>query len=192
MSSPNDHHPHTDNYQMEPARWATGRNVLMFAALVAVIACVAGYIQDPTRFFRSYIVAFAYTAVIGLGAFFFVMVQYLSGSAWSVTVRRIMENIMVTLPFGALLFIPVALGLKDIYSWTNADPGGARHGADSEVGLSFAELLHAAHLRFLRAVVAVDFLDLSPIHQAGHAISRSARCTSPRDGARRDCSWSSW
>lgn len=111
---------HTDNYQMDPARWSAGRNVLMFAALVAVVACVAGYIQDPTRFFRSYIVAFAFTAATGLGAFFFVMVQYLSGSAWSVTVRRIMENIMVTLPFGALLFIPVALGLKDIYSWTNA------------------------------------------------------------------------
>ncbi len=92
----------------------------MFAALVAVVACVAGYIQDPTRFFRSYMVAFAFTAAIGLGAFFFVMVQFLSGSAWSVTVRRIMENIMVTLPVGALLFIPVAFGLKDIYSWTNA------------------------------------------------------------------------
>jgi hypothetical protein len=109
-----------DNYQMDPARWAAGRNALAFAALVAVIACVAGYILDPTRFFRSYVVAFAFTATTGLGAFFFVMVQYLSGSAWSVTVRRIMENIMVTLPFGALLFIPVALGLKDIYSWTNA------------------------------------------------------------------------
>ncbi len=72
-------------------------------------------------------VAFAFTAATGLGAFFFVMVQYLTGSAWSVTVRRIMENIMITLPVGALLFIPIAFGLKDIYSWTDtamvaADP----------------------------------------------------------------------
>ena len=105
---------------MEPARWAAGRNVLMFAALVAVIACVAGYIQDPTRFFRSYMVAFAYTAAIGLGAFFFVMVQYLQrfgverhGAAHhgkhhgDAAVRRAVVH-------------PVALGLKDIYSWTNA------------------------------------------------------------------------
>ena len=28
------------------------------------------------------------------------MVQFLSGSAWSVTMRRIMENIMITLPVG--------------------------------------------------------------------------------------------
>ena len=46
------------------------------------------------------------------------MVQFLTGSAWSVTVRRIMENIMVTLPVGAVLFIPIAIGLDQIYQWT--------------------------------------------------------------------------
>ena len=83
--------------------------------------CALGYIQEPERFFHSYLIAFVYTAVIGLGAFFFVMIQFLSGSAWSVTVRRIMENIMVTLPFCALLFIPIAFGLKYIYSWTDVN-----------------------------------------------------------------------
>ena len=33
--------------------------------------------------------------------------------------RRIMENVMITLPVGLLLFIPVAIGLNDIYPWTN-------------------------------------------------------------------------
>jgi hypothetical protein len=36
-----------------------------------------------------------------------------------VVLRRIMENIMMTLPVGALLFIPIAFGLKYIYPWTN-------------------------------------------------------------------------
>jgi hypothetical protein len=115
------------SYQMEAARWSTGRNVLAFAALVAILLCAFGYWQNPERFFRSYMVAFAFTAATGIGAFFFVMVQYLTGSAWSVTVRRIMENIMITLPVGALLFIPIAFGLKSIYSWADramvlADP----------------------------------------------------------------------
>lgn len=112
-------HGQTDSYQLEVNRWSAGRNVLAFVALVAVIACAAGYLQNPARFFESYIVAFAFVAATGLGAFFFVMVQFLSGSAWSVTVRRIMENIMFTLPFCAILFIPVVLGLKDIYPWMN-------------------------------------------------------------------------
>jgi hypothetical protein len=107
------------SYQLESARWSTGRNVLALAALISIVACIAGYIQDPDRFFRSYLVAFAYTCAIGLGAFFFVMVQYLTGSAWSVTVRRIMENLMITLPAGALLFVPLAFGLHHVYPWTN-------------------------------------------------------------------------
>lgn len=114
-----------DNYQMEASRWSAGRNVLAFLFLIGLVGCAAAYVQEPARLYRSWIVAFAFVAAPGLGAFFFVMVQFLTGSAWSVTVRRIMENIMYTLPFGALLFIPVALGLKDIYSWTNASAFGA-------------------------------------------------------------------
>ncbi len=112
-------HTQQDNYQMEASRWAKGRNTLMLAALISVAACVAGGISDPARFRQSYLIAFAYVAAAGLGAFFFVMVQYLTGSAWSVTMRRIMENIMVTLPACAILFLPIAFGLKDIYPWMN-------------------------------------------------------------------------
>lgn len=112
-------HTHQDNYQMEAARWTKGRNTLMLAALISIVACVAGYLTDPVRFHQSYIVAFSFVAATGLGAFFFVMVQYLTGSAWSVTMRRIMENIMFTLPAGVFLFIPIAFGLKDIYPWMN-------------------------------------------------------------------------
>jgi hypothetical protein len=108
-----------DNYQMDISTWNTGRNVLVFAALLGIIGCIAGYVTNPARLFQSYIVAFAYTTLIGLGAFFFVMIQFLTGSAWSVTMRRIMENVMITLPVGLLLFIPVAIGLNDIYPWTN-------------------------------------------------------------------------
>ena len=117
------HTPHhaasADHYQLEISRWSAGRNVLVFVALAGIIACIAGYVTDPARLFQSYTVAFAFTSMIGLGAFFFVMIQFLTGSAWSVTMRRIMENIMITLPAGLILFIPIALGLREIYPWTN-------------------------------------------------------------------------
>src|SRR5712671_3749872 len=114
------HRTVADNYQLEIGRWTTGRNVLVFAALLGIIACVAGYFTNPARLFQSYMVAFAYTTLIGLGAFFFVMIQFLTGSAWSVTMRRIMENIMITLPVGLLLFVPIAFGLNHIYPWTSS------------------------------------------------------------------------
>jgi hypothetical protein len=114
------HHP-ADNYQLENSRWSAGRNTLFLAVIISVALCVLGYIQDPERFFRSYTVAFAFTSAIGLGSFFFVMAMYLSGSAASVTVRRIMENIMITLPVGAILFLPLIFGLKHVYPWTHPD-----------------------------------------------------------------------
>jgi hypothetical protein len=120
MSQTHSHHETAvDNYQLEIGRWTTGRNVLVFAALLGIIGCIAGYITNPARLYESYIVAFAFTSLIGLGAFFFVMIQFLTGSAWSVTMRRIMENIMITLPVGLLLFIPVAMGIREIYPWAN-------------------------------------------------------------------------
>ena len=117
-----EHHPtttHAETYQMEDSRWTAGRNTLAFVALASILACIAGYAMNSERFFQSYMVAFAFTTFIGLGAFFFVMVQFLTGSAWSVTMRRIMENVMITLPMGLILFIPILFGLKDIYPWTD-------------------------------------------------------------------------
>lgn len=119
MSHSHSHSTTVDSYTIDSSRWTAGRNVLVFILLVGVIGCAVGYLLDPARFFRSYLIAFSYTSLVGLGAFFFVMVQYLTGSAWSVTMRRIMENIMTTLPFGLLLFVPVAFGLKYLYPWTD-------------------------------------------------------------------------
>lgn len=116
---PYPHHHGKDNYQLETRRWSAGRNALVFASLVSVILCVLGYLQNPERFFQSYLVAFGFTSAIGLGAFFFVMAMYMSGSAASVTVRRIMENVMITLPVGAILFLPLIFGLKHVYPWTS-------------------------------------------------------------------------
>lgn len=108
-----------EEFHMESARWATGRNALMLAALVSVAASVGGYFTDTDRFMQSYLVAFVFTTVIGLGALFFTQVQYLSGSAWSVVIRRVMENLMWVLPMGAILFIPIALNLDTLYPWTD-------------------------------------------------------------------------
>jgi len=109
----------TETYQMEGARYAAGRNAFAFLALLGIVASLAGYFTNPARFFHSYLVAFGYTTAIGIAALFFVMVQYLTGSAWSVTMRRIMENVMSTLPVGAILVIPVLIGATYIYPWTD-------------------------------------------------------------------------
>lgn len=113
------HHDLADSYQLPEAKWLKGRNTLLLVALLSWAALAAGYFTDQDRFFESYLVAFCFGAFTLLGCMFFVFVQYLTGSAWSVSVRRFMENIMVSVPAGFLLFIPVILGAPHLYSWTN-------------------------------------------------------------------------
>ena len=114
-------HRHRESFYLEPALWERGRNLLMFIGLVALAACAAGAFANPARFRQSWLFALVTAVTIILGGSFFVMIQYLTGSAWSVTVRRLMENMMVTIPAGALLFIPIALGLHDLYQWSHPD-----------------------------------------------------------------------
>jgi hypothetical protein len=45
------------------------------------------------------------------------MIQQLTGGAWTMLVRRIFEAQMKSLPLLALLFVPIACGLPQIYLW---------------------------------------------------------------------------
>jgi len=69
----------------------------------------------------AYLVAYVFFLTLALGALFFVMMSHLTGSAWSVTMRRISENVMVTIPSGAVLFLPIAFGLGSLYAWARPE-----------------------------------------------------------------------
>ncbi len=73
------------------------------------------------QFYFSWLVAYLYFLSIALGALFFVLVHTVTRAAWGVTLRRVVENVMATLPVFALLFVPIWLGRHDIYEWMHAD-----------------------------------------------------------------------
>ena len=109
-----------DSYILKPELWQRVRNTLAFAALVGWIALGTGFALNREQFHFSYLVAFAFCISITLGALFYVQVQHLTGSAWSVTVRRLMETLMRTIPAGLVLFIPIAFGIHTVYEWSHA------------------------------------------------------------------------
>jgi len=70
----------------------------------------------------SYLVGYMGVLGICLGALFFTMIQHITRAGWSVTVRRVTENIAGTLPFMLLLFIPIVVGFDEIYHhWTSEE-----------------------------------------------------------------------
>lgn len=115
-------HP-SESYYLPAASWTKVRNGIVFVALAGWVAALAGYILDPKSFFSSYLISFLFFVSTAIGATFYVMLQHVTGSAWSVTVRRLMENLMKTLPLFLILFIPIALGIHDLYEWSH--PGAA-------------------------------------------------------------------
>lgn len=88
---------------------------------VALIACVAGASADPDQFFRSYLLAFLFWNGIAVGSLAILMLQYLTGGAWGIAIRRALEAATRTLPLTALAFLPVAFGMHRLYEWTHAD-----------------------------------------------------------------------
>jgi hypothetical protein len=109
------------HWRLDAATWTNGRNILAFLALLSWAGVIAGWVLDPKAFYQSYLVGFLMATGIVLGALFYVMVQFLTGSAWSVPMRRIAENLMATAPVLALLFVPVALGIHSLYEWSHTE-----------------------------------------------------------------------
>lgn len=87
---------------------------------------VSGHARE--MFFQTYLVAYVFWVSVALGCLGWLMIQYLGGATWGLIIRRILESGASTLLPLAVLFIPVIVGLRDIYHWTN--PAGI---ADEEV-----------------------------------------------------------
>jgi hypothetical protein len=65
-----------------------------------------------------------YWLSLGLGGLFFVLIHFAVKAGWSVVVRRLAENLMGTLPWMALMAIPIIVGLQDhvlFHHWSDAE-----------------------------------------------------------------------
>ncbi len=97
-------------------------NLALLAIALGLVGSVAAYFTNPEQFFHAFLVAFSFWTSIGLGAMFFTMLHHLTGASWSVTVRRIAEQIMMGLPIMFIFTIVLFLGLHSLYHWTHVDP----------------------------------------------------------------------
>src|SRR5207302_10027131 len=79
------------------------------------------------QFFRSYLVAFIGVVSIPLGSLAILMVHHLTGGAWGAALRPIAEAATRTLLLLAILFMPLLLGLRDLYPWVKWDAEEVSH-----------------------------------------------------------------
>ena len=97
------------------------RRPALVAGIVALAACAAGAFLAPPAFFRAYLFAYVFFTGLSLGCLAVVMLHHITGGAWGIPIRRMLESGTRTLPLLAVLFIPVALGMKHLYSWARPE-----------------------------------------------------------------------
>lgn len=89
--------------------------------IVFLLVTLVGYVFNAKQFFFSYLTSFAFFTGLGMISLFFVMLQHITRSSWSVVLRRIPETIASNLWVWALFVIPVILGAHDLYHWTHEE-----------------------------------------------------------------------
>ncbi len=104
-------------YSGGPRSWT----VPAIAGGVLLLLAVVGWLVNPPQFYFSYLVGWLFCVTVSLGAMFFVVIQHLTRSRWSVVVRRIAETLGAVMPLLAVLSIPIFVGMHDLYHWTHAE-----------------------------------------------------------------------
>ena len=91
------------------------------AAAVGVAGCAVFGLQNPAQFFRSYLFAFLFWSNVAIGCLSITMIHHLSGGLWGLVTRRVLEAGTRTLVALPVLFIPIALGIHELYLWSHDD-----------------------------------------------------------------------
>lgn len=72
------------------------------------------------RFFQGYLFAYLFWLQLGFGSTALLMISFLTGGEWGALTRRILEAASRTQLALAALFLPILVGARDIYPWTDA------------------------------------------------------------------------
>ena len=84
---------------------------------VSLLACVLFGVGNREQFFHSYLLGYVFWLAIPLGSMAIVMMHSLTGGSWGLPIRRMLEASTRTFPLMAILFVPVATRMKELYGW---------------------------------------------------------------------------
>ena len=96
------------------------------ALIVGLFLAIGGFgyaivMGNMANFYQAYLIGYMIITGITLVCLFFFMLHQLVGGRWGFVIQRLLEAAMSTFPVLAILFIPIVLGMDDLYHWTHEE-----------------------------------------------------------------------
>lgn len=85
--------------------------------IIGLVASVLGFLVDRTQFFQSWLYGTIFWFGMGIGCLGLLMLHHVVGGAWGNLLRPLLEAGAGTLPWLAVLFLPLLAGLPVLYPW---------------------------------------------------------------------------
>jgi hypothetical protein len=95
-------------------RW---RSRAMAVGGAGALLSAIGFFVDHDQFYRSYLWSYIYVVALTVGPLAWLMLQYVTGGAWGLVIRRSCEAAARTLPLTAIMFLPIVIGINNLYPW---------------------------------------------------------------------------
>lgn len=111
--------------QNEPIRTLFTRiqNVSLIIGIVGLIICAVGYFltAGSNQFFQSYLIGMMFWIQVSVGCMLILMGHHLAGGKWGAVIQRIVESGTMVFPVLGVLFIPILVGIPQLYEWAMPD-----------------------------------------------------------------------
>jgi len=126
----------------DPAHGRGLKKVALGLIGLGVLLSLLGWIdaEQRGRLEHGYLLAFVFVWSIVVGALFFIALQHVTGSVWSVVIRRVAEMFASPVWLVALLFVPILIvtlvpGDSPLLPWAQAahDAHAADHGHEAHL-----------------------------------------------------------
>ncbi|HTT00682.1 MAG TPA: hypothetical protein VMG11_01225 [Steroidobacteraceae bacterium] len=101
----------------------------LISALAGGGAALWGYLNEPHAFFAAWLAGFYFWLAMPVGALALLLIWDLTGGRWEPIARLPLSAMAATMPVFIVLFLPIAAGMSELYSWTRpAVARGLRNG----------------------------------------------------------------
>jgi hypothetical protein len=99
-------------------------NAFLIAGVAGCVISLIGFMFWRQQASFSWLFGFAYFFTIAIGTLFWTCLHHATDAAWSVVVRRQLENVASLLPYFAIFFIPLLLFSSSVlWKWWSKQPG---------------------------------------------------------------------